>query len=434
MEGTALATSKAATSVELMNIEMAQYKAQAMSMPGAAAQLIGQPLDGAGFGNDLKAQMEASAASAQVRSREMASYAASAMQGEAAAARLAGNIHAGSDFTAQLKAKMEGVAESAKQVHEGISGWSLASVVAIAKIQILYSLMNQVMSTIGSAPGIAIDAIENYKTSIITNAALITSQSQGVKDIGAEYQKNKVYTEAVEKVLVKMDTETAASYQQLQLMNRAYMLQGVYLDINNKKAVEGRRDTANALAVIAAASPNPNQQYTQEAGALLRGETRPGNMLLAMAVGLDKDIVEKIKRWKEAGTVDENLGKLFKGFAAAQGDIDSLWATVKSTMATIRDDVLRGGLAPAFAGIVVKLKEMSDYAVANKEKMQAFLREGFADAKVAAGYLSTIASAIAPFGQEIWWGAVVLGFASIAKAILSMNIALLATPVGQVSL
>jgi len=166
---------------------------------------------------------------------------------------------------------------------------SLASVAAIAKVQILYSLVNTVMSSIGSIPKTAISAIENYNTSIVTNAALITSMNNGLKDIGEAYKQNKIYAEAVEKVLVRMDTETSASYEQLQLMNRAYIQQGVYLDINNKKAIEGRRNTANALAVIAQATPNPNMQFGQEIRGLMTGTMKEGNALLKMLVGIDQD-------------------------------------------------------------------------------------------------------------------------------------------------
>jgi hypothetical protein len=427
------AAARTAAFKESAAAERASYAAQGMSGSGAAAQLIGQPLAGAGFGNDLKAQMEASAASAQTRSREMASYAASAMQGEAAAARLAGNVHAGSDFTAQLKSQMEGVKESTQNVHEGISGWSLASVVAIAKIQVLYSLINSIMSAIASVPRTAIDAIEDYKSSIITNSALITSMQGGTKDVGKAYQENKVYAEALEKVLIKMDSETAGSYKNLQDMNRTFVEQGVILDINNKKAVAGYQSIAAAIAVIASTSQNGDIQWIQEVKGLMSGTMKPGNELLGMLVGIDKDIVAKIKRWKEAGTIPENIGPMLIGFAAAKGDIEALYKTVSTTMSTIKNEILRGGLSEGFTEIIEQLKEVNKWARDNKEVMQAMLKEGFAEAKTVAKIMFELTSAIAPFGKEIWWGAVALGFASITKAIVGMNLALLATPVGQIS-
>jgi len=303
---------------------------------------------------------------------------------------------------------------------------SLASVAAIAKVQILYSLVNTVMSSIGSIPKTAISAIENYNTSIVTNAALITSMNNGLKDIGEAYKQNKIYAEAVEKVLVRMDTETSASYEQLQLMNRAYIQQGVYLDINNKKAIEGRRNTANALAVIAQATPNPNMQFGQEIRGLMTGTMKEGNALLKMLVGIDQDIVAKIERWKKAGTIDENIGKLLVGFAAAQGDIDSMWETVKSTMATIRDEVLRGGLAPAFHEIVLQMKEINKYADANKEKIQAFLRDGFQDIKTVAKFLWESRDAIKLMGEAALFAGFVTGIGKMIVAVVALKRELMA--------
>lgn len=42
--------------------------------------------------------------------------------------------------------------------------------------------------------------------------------------------------------------------------------------------------------------------------------------------GVTKEVFES---WKQAGTVFEEMGKKFEGFAAAQGDINMLWKTVK---------------------------------------------------------------------------------------------------------
>ena len=315
----------------------------------------------------------------------------------------------------------------------GMTGFSLASVTAIAKVQILYSLVNQTMSLIGAIPKTAIDAIENYKSSIITNAALITSIQGKTEDVGAAYKQNKTYAEAVEKVLIRMDTETVASYEQLQLMNRAFVQQGVYLDINSKKSVDAYRNVAQAVAVIAQASPNANMQFQQEVRGLMSGESKPGNQLLNMLEAIDPKIKEHIKLWKEEGTVIEHIGPLLQGFAAASGDIESLWATIKSTMATIRDDVLRGGLASGFAEIIAGSKELNKYLAENKEKIQAFLRDGFADVKTAAEYVWNLTKAIGYFAEPIKYMAIVGGFIAITNAISKMNLALMATPIGRLN-
>jgi hypothetical protein len=301
---------------------------------------------------------------------------------------------------------------------EGMNGFSLASVAAIAKIQILYSLINQTMSMIGSIPSVSIDAIENYKASVISNAAVITSMQGGVKDVGKAYQENKVYAEALEHVLIRMDTETSASYEQLQLMNTAFISQGAILDINNAKAVEGYKSVAQAISVIAKMSNNPNQQFTQEAKALFSGEMKAGNQLLNILAGIDPKIKEHLELWKQEGTVFENLNPLLKGYAAAQGDIDNMWQTITSTMKTIRDEVLRGGLSGGFQEILDTMKQMSKYASENKEKIQAFLRDGFADIKSVAGFIWNMRDGIKAAGEVALWAGVLYG---IGNAVLALN-------------
>lgn len=304
---------------------------------------------------------------------------------------------------------------------EGMNGFSLASVAAIAKIQILYSLINQTMSAIGAIPGTAIDAIENYKGSIISNAAVITSMQGHVKDVGKAYGENKIYAEALEKVLIRMDTQTSASYEQLQLMNTAFISQGAILDINNAKAVEGYKSVAQAISVIAKMSNNPNQQFTQEAKSLFSGEMRAGNQLLNILAGIDPKIKEHLILWKQQGTVFENLNPLLKGYAAAQGDIDNMWQTIKSTMGTIVDEVLRGGLSGGFQEILDMMKEISKYAVDNKEKIQAFLKEGFENIKSVAKIIWEMRDGFKLMGEAAIFLAITSGISSVIEKLKLMD-------------
>lgn len=352
--------------------------------------------------------------------------------GKASAAEIERAYTAMTAKIAALDAGMPGgtakTTEGIKGMTQGMSGFSLASVAAIAKIQILYSLINQTMSAIGSLPGLAIDAIENFNSSVIKNSAVITSQTMtSTKDLGAEYQKNKVYAESVQKELVKMDAETVASYEQLQLMNDAFVQQGVYIDMNNKKQREGYKGLADAIATISAGMSNPNMQFSQEIRALMNGEDKATNQLFRMLSGIDPLLKEHIASWKKiayetgnAGYVLEKLQPLLVGFAAAQGDINNLWLTVKSTMATIRDDILRGGLKDGFGEIVEAMKEMAKYANENKEKIQAWLQEGFKDAKKVVTFLWDMRSGIKLLGEVALYAGVVGGITSVITALTKL--------------
>lgn len=421
------ATVRATAFKESAAAERASYAAQGMSGNGAAAGLIGQPLAGADFGNRLKAQMEEASALAQTRSREMASYAASAMQGEAAAARLVGQTQAGAGFAAQLKSQMEGVSEHTAKATHGMSGFSLASIAAIAKVQIMYSIINSIMSGIASIPKMAIDAIETFNASVVKNAATITSMSGDTKDIGKAYRENKVYAEAVQNVLVKMDAESIASYKQLQLMNDAFVQQGVFIDINNQKQVQGYKNIANALATMSAGMQNPDMQFSQEVRGLMNAEDKPTNQLFRTLKAIDPELKNHILQWKQiaaetgnAGYVLEKLGPLLVGYAAASGDIDSLWTTIKSTLGTIRDDILRGGLKEGFTEIVNGMKEIAKYAEENKDKIQAFLQDGFQDAKKAAKFIWDIRDGFKLLSEAALYVGAAAGIASITTKLIEM--------------
>jgi hypothetical protein len=433
-----LAAEKAAAEKKIVNEKfIADYISSFKSERSAeTAALTKSVLDyEAATTSKIQAVKELAAAERATRAAAVSNFGATnnmaswAMNGEAAAAKMAGQIHAGSGFAAELKERMEGVAEPVKRVHEGISGWSLASVAAIAKIQVLYSLINNVMSLIGSMPGTAIAAIEDFNASTINSAAMIVSMQTGVKDIGKAYKEAKVYSEAVQNVLIKMDAETAASARNLRDMNTQFVQQGVLLDTNNQKQIQGFKNVANALSAITANDPNKDMQYAQEIRALKSFEDKGSNRLVQMlkAQGVTKEMYES---WKASDTVLEEMGKRLQGFAAAQGDINNLWETVKSTMSTIRDEVLRGGLSVGFAEIVEKMKELSDWAKDNKEKVQIWLRDGFKDVEKIAGFIWDMRAAFLAIGEvsiyagiALGLGKVILKVGELATAIGTMNAA-----------
>jgi hypothetical protein len=284
--------------------------------------------------------------------------------------------------------KKLGSVNPVEKTTNGINLMSIASAAAIVKIQILYSLVNTTMSLIGSIPGVAVDAIESFNSASISSAAIITSMQKGVTDIGKAYQDNKKYAVAVQEVLVKMDAQTAASGKNLTDMNQKFVQQGVLIDTNNQKQIDGYLNIANALAALTANDANSNLQYSQEIASLLRGEDRASNKLFQTLNALDNgQLKEHLKLWKETaqetgnyGLILEKLGPLLAGFGEAQKDINLLWVTQKSTLATIRDEILRDGFGPQFELIVEKLKEINEYATENKDAIANMIKGGFENA------------------------------------------------------
>ena len=151
-------------------------------------------------------------------------------------------------------------------------------------------------------------------------------------------------------------------------------------------------------------------------------------MMFRTLKAVDPLLKEHLADWKRiasetgnAGYVLEKLAPLLQGFAAASGDIDSLWATVKSTMTTIRDEVLRGGLSQGFHEIVMAMKEVSKYAEENKEKIQAFLRDGFGWAKVAAEYMYNLGKYALYLAEPAMWLAISAGIIRVATSMATLT-------------
>lgn len=324
---------------------------------------------------------------------------------------------------------LTGTGDIIKKNTEGMNLFGLASIAAIAKIQILYSLINTVMSAIGQAPGIAIDAIENFNSAAITNAALITSMQKGVADIGVAYQNNKKYTVAVQEVLEKMDAETSATAENLTAMNRIFIGHGILIDINNKKQLEGFRNTANAIAALTHGSANQALQFPQEIKGLLEMEDKPGNQLFRALNNLDNGkLKEHLAEWDKIakktgdyGLILEKIAPLLQGFSAAQGDINALWETTKTTLLTIRNGVLREALQPAFNDLVNTMKEIVAWATANKSAIADWIETAYKLAKAFGGALWSVLSTIGKIGEPVIWAAITAGLTAAGVGVSALS-------------
>ena len=278
--------------------------------------------------------------------------------------------------------------DPARNATKGINLLSLASTAAIVKIQLLYSLVNTTMSAIGSIPGLAMDAVESFEASSISGAAIITSMQKGVKDIGAAYKENKAYVEGTQRALIVMDGQTSASLKNLEDMNQQLRLHGVFIDANNEKQKQGLLSLANALSTLTLKDPNRDMQFAQEMNALLKGEDRTGNKLFKLLNSFDNgNLKESLKLWqdqskeaKNLGLILEKFGPMLAGFEVAQEDINKLWATQKSVLVNIRDEILRDGFGPEFDRIIAKMQEVNEYGTANKDVIARMISGGFEDA------------------------------------------------------
>ena len=323
--------------------------------------------------------------------------------------RITGGQLAGPEFGSRLKAQMQAavpsvekidkrtgqIAGNVKKAGKHMNVFNLASVASILKIQIMFTLVNNIMSVVARMPGTAMEAVESFDAAAISSAAMITSMQKGVTDIGEAYQSNKRYAEAVNEVLIKMDAKTAASGKNLTDMNKKFALQGILLDVNNEKQKQGFLNIANALATMTSGDVNAAMQYPQEISALLRAENRTTNKLFQQLNNMvGGDLKKRLAQWKKEGTTIVEVGKLLKGYGEATKDIEGLWETQRSTMVTIRDEILRKGFRREYELIIEKMKEMNEWASNNKEMLAGMLDGTFKTLNAIISVLPEIALAI----------------------------------------
>lgn len=234
-------------------------------------------------------------------------------------------------------------------------------------------------------------AIDEYKISVISLAAMWTSSSEAQgRGLSEIYQQNKAYAQELTLWMEEFDKETLLGAKDLMVMTVEMSKQGVILDINNKKQAEGFKNLANALAIVTAGAPNKQIQLHQEIGALMRGEARVTDQLGQMLKAQVPDLEQQVKLHKENGDLLEWLGDQLVGFAAAQGDINATWEATKSTLETIYNQVLRKGFAGAYQDILSYTKRLSEWALDHKEQIQQILRDGWDIIKTTLDTITTL--------------------------------------------
>jgi hypothetical protein len=257
-----------------------------------------------------------------------------------------------------------------------------------------------------------IKAVDDFQQSVIKTAAMITSL-QGGDNVAENYRKAKEYAEGLQVVFQKIDANTSLNQTNLQQINEEMVKQGVIFDYNNKAQIEGFTRLANAVAVY---SQNGSQevQVRQEVRALMMGEVDANSQLSSLLQKtVDGPLKEKVKQWKESGTLVEEIGKRLSGFGPASQDIGSTWSAIKSTMETIVNTVLRAGFQPIVQDIVANGSKLGDYLKEHADLIGNRIKQGWLAVK---GVIEGIGNFLMEFKEPLgliltltgsilkWWG------------------------------
>ena len=197
------------------------------------------------------------------------------------------------------------------------------------------------------------DSVERFKLSVAEATAFITtfSEKSASGDLAGGFKDANDYAMRLIPALEAIDAKTIASGKDLTAMSNTLMQNGVLLDIDNQKQVQGFINIANALSLVTVGQ-NKDVQIRQEINALMQGQIRATDRLPKLLAAIDPKLQEHLKLWKEQGTTVENVGEMLKGFGASADLIEETWAAVGSSLETVRDKVLRDGFAPVYKDIL----------------------------------------------------------------------------------
>lgn len=273
-------------------------------------------------------------------------------------------------------------------------------------------------------------AVEDFELRVAKLAALLSGMMPG-PDLAANYREAKQYAEALIPVLEEIDAKTIAGAEDLSIIVEEMAKQGVVLDVNNAKAVQGFQNIANAIATVSAGSANRMVQMRQEIRAILAGTTRNTDQLSQqLDAMLDGQLSRMVETWKQQGTLVENLGDALGGYQAASDDLENTWAAIGTSIETIATIILRSGFREAYQEINGYLKEWVEWTREHSNQIGGVVKRGWLTVK---GLIETIFNIFRGWGGEALRsilfvvGEIAKGWGLIAYAVLPV----IAEKIGQ---
>lgn len=305
--------------------------------------------------------------------------------------------------------------KTSSQTFSSITGYARIAATSIAGLAVGKVFMDGLKS------------VENYRLEVASLSAFITtfSEKSAHGDLAGGFKDAYAYAQRLVPELERIDAKTIASGKDLTVMAETMMQNGVLLDVDNQKQVQGFVNIANALKLVTAGQ-NQDIQMRQEINALLMGQIRQTDRLPKLLANIDPQLQDHLKLWKQQGTTIEHVGELLKGFNASSGLVEDTWATVGSSLETVRDKVLRDGFKPVFEDIVGLSKEFKNSLMDSEGKLTPLALDIQKDIREAYGLLKETVEIAEHFAPPIIAVVTALGAAKVAQ--LAFNAATKANP------
>lgn len=283
-------------------------------------------------------------------------------------------------------------------------------------------------------------AVEDYQLKVASMGAFLTTFNKNLTQTNAAeiYRSSNVEAQKLVDTMQILDARTIASGKDLTTMAEQFIKGGVKIDTSNKGTLDGFVNIANALKLLTQGQ-NQEIQMRQEIRALTQGQVRDQNIVVQTLKGIDPEIKEHIKLWKQQGTLIENVGRLLAGFGPAAKDLEKTWAVVGSTMSTIHDRILRGAFKPTYDSLIQTAKEWNRALMDSEGNLTGLakgIQNGLSGILLFSKNLLEVAGYVA-IGGVIYVG--ILGITTLlevklAGAIYKLNTAMSANPLFMAAL
>ncbi len=272
----------------------------------------------------------------------------------------AGQMHNHSAASGRMAA---GLAETVAHAHRAYMGMSefemgvMSATMRITNLTMAAALIAAPFIAGTAAIKKGLEVIDDFQVSTVQIAAQLT-QLQGPKDVAKHFQESYRYAEALAGKLEEIDADSFANNKGLMGMLQTMTMQGVVLDINNKKQVESFTNLSNAIAMYTQGQDQAIQAR-QEMRALLTGEMNQNSQLSRILDSQIKQqgiykggLKEVLELGRQHGDTLERLSPYLVGIAAATGTINKTWSAVSSSIETAVNKITREGFATVFQDVV----------------------------------------------------------------------------------
>jgi hypothetical protein len=253
---------------------------------------------------------------------------------------------------------------------------SMASMTrAVLRFYAAYYVVSTAVQMLGQFFMSGIQAIDSLKVSTIAVAAQITSM-QGPENVAQNYRDAVVYANALNLKLMEVDANSFANFEQIQLMNRAMINQGVILDINNAKQVEGFTALTNAVNLF-----TTGQDKAKQASQEMRAVAKQMDALIKQQGVFKGGLKDFVTHWKKVGEETGNSGIILEkmepfliGIIAASGDIQKTWEAVSSSLQTNYNNILRIAFEDIYKELIESGQRLIAWLKANKDEVVSVLK------------------------------------------------------------